>query len=134
MTTFNPAALVPKFINSTNTENNDYRYYSGWSRQPVLLGQQYKFWKNEAQALVKEIDQKAFFQDPMLPCAPRMDARKHVLQALHELTTREASQSMSKGSVALSRGAAAVLNDYAKSLGLDLQFRSGQPRPLHPVG
>jgi hypothetical protein len=36
--------------------------------------------------------------------------------------------------VALTKDAAAELNKLAKQLGVDVTFKSGQPRPIHPVG
>ena len=66
----------------------------------------------------------------ILPFHPT-GAQKRVLREIH---ARSSTNLMSKGTVALTRDAAAELNKLAKTLGLELKFTSGQPRPIHPVG
>jgi hypothetical protein len=56
---------------------------------------------------------------------------KRVLKEIH---ARSSTNQLSKGTVALTRDGAAELNKLAKQLNVDLTFKSGQPRPIHPVG
>jgi hypothetical protein len=109
---------------TVNRETNDYRAYGrprpGSGFPAPLFGQQYKFGKAEAVKLSKAI---ATRYEPA--------TAKRVLKEIH---ARSSTNLMSKGTVALTRDGAAELNKLARQLGLDLQFKSGQPRPIHPVG
>lgn len=105
-----------------NDQKNDYRSY-GRTRPGFpapLFGQQYKFGKAEAMKLTKAIGANY-----------DAAAQKRILKEIH---ARSSTNLMSKGTVALTRDAAAELNKLAKQLGVDLRFTSGQPRPIHPVG
>lgn len=105
-----------------NRESNDYRAYlrAMPPNPPLLAGQQYKFGKAEAVKLTTAISAKY---------SPA--TQKNVLKEIH---ARSSTNLMRKGSVALTRDAAAELNRMAKQLGLEIKFTSGQPRPIHPVG
>lgn len=105
-----------------NTTSNDYHAYGRTlpGHKAPLFGQQYKFGKAEAVKLSKSI---------VAGYAPA--TQKRVLKEIH---ARSSTNMMSKGTVALTRDAAAELNKLAKSLGVDLKFTSGQARPIHPVG
>ncbi len=105
-----------------NSQANDYRSYGRTlpGHTPPLFGQQYKFGKAEALKLTRSIT--ATYEPA---------TQKRVLKEIH---ARSSTNLMSKGTVALTRDAAAELNRMAKSLGVDLKFTSGQPRPIHPVG
>lgn len=105
-----------------NSESNDYRSYGRTlpGHPAPLFGQQYKFGKAEALKLTKSIS-----------TAYEPATQKRVLK---EIYARSSTNLMSKGTVALTRDAAAELNKLAKNLGVDLKFTSGQPRPIHPVG
>lgn len=107
-----------------NKESNDYRAYGrsmpGSGRPAPLFGQQYKFGKAEAQKLTKAIGAS---YEPA--------TQKRVLK---EIYARSSTNTMSKGTIALTRDAAAELNKLATKLGLDVTFSSGQARPIHPVG
>lgn len=105
-----------------NKESNDYRSYGRTlpGHTPPLFGQQYKFGKAEAQKLTKAIIAN---YEPA--------TAKRVLKEIH---ARSSTNLMSKGTVALTRDGAAELNKLAKQLNVDLTFKSGQPRPIHPVG
>lgn len=105
-----------------NTESNDYRSYGRTLPGHVapLFGQQYKFGKAEAVKLSKSI---AANYEPA--------TQKRVLKEIH---ARSSTNSMSKGTVALTRDGAAELNKLAKQLGVEVKFVSGQARPIHPVG
>ncbi len=59
-----------------------------------------------------------------------MAEQKALLAELHARTESTAP----RGSVALTAIAARELNALAQKLGLDLEFKSGQKPPLHPVG
>ncbi|MDP1921744.1 MAG: hypothetical protein Q8L14_36220 [Myxococcales bacterium] len=105
-----------------NDVKNDYHAY-GRTRPGFpapLFGQQFKFGKAEALKLTKSIS-----------TAYTPATQKRVLKEIH---ARSTTNQMSKGTVALTRDAAAELNKLAKQLGVDLKFTSGQPRPIHPVG
>jgi hypothetical protein len=110
-----------------NDVKNDYRSYLRVrpgrhipAPPPLLAGQQYKFGKAEAVKLSQSIK-------------GRFDAatQKKVLVEIH---ARSSTQAQARGTVALTRDAAAELNKLAKELGVNVQFTSGQPRPIHPVG
>ncbi|MCA3014998.1 MAG: hypothetical protein INH41_21640 [Myxococcaceae bacterium] len=107
-----------------NDEKNDYRSYGRtWpgSGQPApLFGQQYKLGKAEATRLSKAI--VSGYDVP---------AQKRILKELH---ARSSTNQLAKGTVALTRDAAAELNKLARQLGVDVKFTSGQPLPIHPVG
>jgi hypothetical protein len=105
-----------------NNESNDYHSYGRTlpGHPPVLLGQQFKFGKAEAARLSKSIT--TTYDAP---------TQKKVLK---EIFARSNTINMSKGTIALTRDAAAELNKLSKQLGLDLKFTSGQQRPIHPVG
>lgn len=109
---------------SINRESNDYRAYGrsrpGSGLPAPLFGQQYKFGKAEALKLSKAVTTR---YEPA--------TAKRVLKEIH---ARSSTTAMSKGTVALTRDAAAELNKLARQLGLELQFKSGQERPIHPVG
>jgi hypothetical protein len=108
------ALLSNPAIRSTR---NDYIYRSGWNRSAVL-GQQFNLDTEDARALIKAID------------ASPPERQKALLA---ELVERSESQ-QSTGSVALSASAAAELNAFAKRLGMNVTFKSGQRPPLHPMG
>lgn len=136
MTSFNTRSLLPAVIADANREKNDYKSYG--RPGPIcgprpLFGQQYKFDVREARKIVAGIEARGWFQDPMLSQAPSTNLRGLILNDLHELQTFEGAK-QSKGGVKLTRAAAKVLTEYAAELGVDLTFKSGQPRPLHPVG
>ena len=105
-----------------NSEKNDYHAYGRTlpGHTPPLFGQQYKFGKAEAAKLSKAI---------LANYEPA--TQKKVLK---EIYARSSTIQMSKGTIALTRDAAAELNKLAKQLGLELKFTSGQARPIHPVG
>lgn len=105
-----------------NKESNDYHAYGRTipGHKPPMFGQQYKFGKAEAQKLSKAI---------VANYEPATAKR-----VLKEVYARSNTNQMSKGTVALTRDAAAELNKLAKQLGVDVTFKSGQPRPIHPVG
>ena len=105
-----------------NKESNDYRSYGRTlpGHTPPLFGQQYKFGKAEAVKLSKAIGTN------YTPATA-----KRVLKEIH---ARSSTNLMSKGTVALTRDAATELNKLARQLGVDVTFKSGQPRPIHPVG
>jgi hypothetical protein len=107
-----------------NNEKNDYRSYGrtfpGSGRPAPLFGQQYKFGKAEAVKLSKAITTT---YDPA--------AQKRVLREIH---ARSSTNQLAKGTVALTRDAAAELNKLARQVGVALTFTSGQARPIHPVG
>jgi hypothetical protein len=105
-----------------NSSANDYHAYGRTlpGHTPPLFGQQYKFGKAEAVKLGKAIGANY-----------DVATQKRVLKEIH---ARSSTNAMSKGTVALTRDAATELNKLAKSLGVDLTFKSGQPRPIHPVG
>lgn len=105
-----------------NRESNDYRSYGRTlpGHTPPLFGQQYKFGKAEAVKLSKAI---ATNYEPA--------TAKRVLK---EIFARSNTNAMSKGTVALTRDAATELNKLAQQLGVNVQFKSGQERPIHPVG
>lgn len=105
-----------------NREANDYRSYGRTlpGHTPPLFGQQYKFGKAEAVKLSKAI---ATTYEPA--------TAKRVLKEIH---ARSSTITMSKGTVALTRDAATELNKLAQQLGVNVQFKSGQERPIHPVG
>jgi hypothetical protein len=105
-----------------NNEKNDYRAYGRTlpGRTAPLFGQQYKFGKAEAVKLSKAIGANY-----------DVASQKRVLKEVH---ARSSTNELSKGTVALTRDAAAELNKLATKLGLALTFTSGQPRPIHPVG
>ncbi|MBL8913936.1 MAG: hypothetical protein JNM17_24750 [Archangium sp.] len=107
-----------------NKESNDYKAYGrtfpGSGHPAPLFGQQYKFGKAEAQKLSKAISAN---YEPA--------TAKRVLK---EIFARSNTNQMSKGTVALTRDGAAELNKLARQLGVDVTFKSGQPRPIHPVG
>jgi hypothetical protein len=107
-----------------NTESNDYKAYGrtfpGSGHPAPLFGQQYKFGKAEAQKLTRAIIAN---YEPA--------TAKRVLKEIH---ARSSTNQLSKGTVALTRDGAAELNKLAKQLNVDLTFKSGQPRPIHPVG
>ena len=105
-----------------NTQTNDYHAY-GRSRPGFpapLFGQQFKFGKAESMKLSKAITTS--YDAP---------TQKKVLK---EIFARSSTVNLSKGTVALTRDAAAELTRLSKQLGLDLKFTSGQQRPIHPVG
>ncbi|MFO0596713.1 MAG: hypothetical protein U0228_15455 [Myxococcaceae bacterium] len=105
-----------------NNEKNDYHAYGRTlpGHPPPLFGQQYKFGKAEAQKLSKAI--VANYE----PATAK--------KVLKEIFERSNTTLMSKGTVALTRDAATELNKLAKQFNVDLTFKSGQPRPIHPVG
>lgn len=105
-----------------NRESNDYRSYGRTlpGHTPPLFGQQYKFGKAEAVKLSKAI-------------TTNYDAAT-AKRVLKEIFARSNTNLMSKGTVALTRDAATELNKLAQQLGLNVQFKSGQERPIHPVG
>jgi hypothetical protein len=105
-----------------NREANDYHAYGRAlpGNKAPLFGQQFKFGKAEATKLATAIVDR---YEP--------SAQKKVLK---EIFARSDSRSPSKGTVALTRDGAAILNKLAKQLGLDMHFTYNQPRPLHPVG
>lgn len=105
-----------------NKESNDYHAYGRTipGHTPPLFGQQYKFGKAEAQKLSKAI-------------VGNYDAATSK-RVLKEVFARSNTNQMSKGTIALTRDGAAELNKLAKQLGVDVTFKSGQPRPIHPVG
>lgn len=105
-----------------NKESNDYRAYGRTlpGHTPPLFGQQYKFGKAEAQKLTRAIIAN---YEPA--------TAKRVLKEIH---ARSSTNLMSKGTVALTRDGAAELNKLARQLNIDLTFKSGQARPIHPVG
>lgn len=105
-----------------NDVKNDYHAYGRTIPGHVapLFGQQYKFGKAEALKLTKSITTS------YTPATQKL--------VLKEIHARSSTNQMSKGTVALTRDAAAELNKLAKQLGVDLKFTSGQPRPIHPVG
>jgi hypothetical protein len=105
-----------------NREANDYRSYGRTlpGHAPPLFGQQYKFGKAEAVKLGKAI-------------ATNYDAAT-AKRVLKEIFARSNTNALSKGTVALTRDAAAELNKLAQQLGVNVQFKSGQERPIHPVG
>lgn len=105
-----------------NKESNDYRAYGRTlpGHTAPLFGQQYKFGKAEAQKLSKAI---------VANYEPATAKR-----VLKEVYARSNTNQMSKGTVALTRDAAAELNKLARQLGVDVTFKSGQARPIHPVG
>jgi len=106
-----------------NNEKNDYKAYGrpGPNGGPApLFGQQFKFGKAEAVKLAKAIS---------TDYSPT--AQKKVLK---EIFARSSTTMQSKGTIALTRDAAAELNKLSKKLGLDLKFTFNQARPLHPVG
>jgi hypothetical protein len=105
-----------------NRESNDYRSYGRTlpGHTPPLFGQQYKFGKAEAINLSRAI---ATNYEPA--------TAKRVLK---EIYARSETHTMSKGTVALTRDGAAELNKLAQSIGLNVSFKSGQQRPIHPVG
>jgi hypothetical protein len=107
-----------------NNEKNDYRAYGrtfpGSGLPAPLFGQQYKFGKAEAVKLSKAI---VSTYEPA--------AQKRVLKEIH---ARSSTDRLSKGTVALTRDAAAELNKLARQLGVNVLFTSGQPKPIHPVG
>ncbi|MFT3710265.1 MAG: hypothetical protein QM817_21770 [Archangium sp.] len=105
-----------------NKESNDYHAYGRTipGHTPPLFGQQYKFGKAEAQKLSKAI-------------IGNYDAATSK-RVLKEVFARSNTNQMSKGTIALTRDGAAELNKLAKQLGVDVTFKSGQPRPIHPVG
>ena len=106
-----------------NNESNDYKAYGrpGPAGGPSpLFGQQFKFGKAEAVKLSKAITSG---YEPA--------AQKKILKEIH---MRSSTNLASKGTVALTRDAAAELNKLAKKLGVDLKFTFNQSRPIHPVG
>ena len=105
-----------------NDAKNDYRSYGRTlpGHTPPLFGQQYKFGKAEAVKLTRVIGEKY-----------DVASQKRVVKEIH---ARSSTNELSKGTVALTRDAAAELNKLARQLGLALTFTSGQPRPIHPVG
>jgi hypothetical protein len=105
-----------------NNEKNDYKAYGRPfpGNPPPLFGQQYKFGKAEAVKLSKAITTT---YDPA--------AQKRVLREIH---ARSSTNQLAKGTVALTRDAAAELNKLARQVGVALTFTSGQARPIHPVG
>lgn len=105
-----------------NRESNDYRSYGRTlpGHTPPLFGQQYKFGKAEAVKLSKAISTN---YEPA--------TAKRVLREIH---ARSSTNLLSKGTVALTRDAATELNKLARQLGVNVTFKSGQERPLHPVG
>ncbi len=105
-----------------NSEANDYRAYvrAVPPNPPILAGLQYKFGKAEAVKLTGAITAKY---------APA--TQKRIVAEIH---ARSSTNQLSKGTVALTRDAAAELNRLARQLGLNVTFTSGQPRPIHPVG
>ena len=105
-----------------NRESNDFKAYGRTEpgRPAPLLGQQYKFGKAEATRLARAI------VDRYEPSAQK--------KLLKELFARSDSRLPNKGTIALTRDGAAVLNKLARQLGVDLHFTFGQPPPIHPVG
>jgi hypothetical protein len=105
-----------------NNKKNDYHAYGRTlpGHTPPLFGQQFKFGKAEAVKLTKSITAN---YEPA--------GQKKILKEIH---MRSSTNEQSKGTVALTRDAAAELNKLAKKLGLDLKFTFNQPRPIHPVG
>jgi hypothetical protein len=105
-----------------NDERNDYHAYgrSIPGRPAPLFGQQYKFGKAEATKLTRAIVDR---YEP--------SAQKKVLK---EIFARSDSRFPNKGTVALTREGAAVLNKLARQLGMSEHFGYNQPRPIHPVG
>jgi hypothetical protein len=105
-----------------NKESNDYRAYgrSLPGHPAPLFGQQFRFGKAEATKLATAIVDR---YEP--------SAQKKVLK---EIFARSDSRQPNKGTVALTKEGAAVLNKLAKQLGMDLHFTFNQPRPIHPVG
>jgi hypothetical protein len=105
-----------------NRESNDYRAYGRTlpGHQPPLFGQQFKFGKAEATKLAKAI------VDRYEPAAQK--------KVLKEIYARSESNQPNKGTVALTRDGAAVLNKLAKELGMSLHFDHNQAPPIHPVG
>ena len=105
-----------------NREANDYRSYGRTlpGHTPPLFGQQYKFGKAEAVKLTRAITGN---YEPA--------TAKRVLKEIH---ARSNTIAMSKGTVALTRDAATELNKLAQQLGVNVTFKSGQQRPIHPVG
>ena len=105
-----------------NNEKNDYHAYGRTlpGHTPPLFGQQFKFGKAEAVKLSKSI---TTHYEPA--------AQKKILK---EIYARSSTINSAKGTVALTRDAAAELNKLAKSLGVNVKFTFNQPRPIHPVG
>ena len=105
-----------------NKESNDYHAYGRTipGHQAPLFGQQYKFGKAEATKLGKAIVDR---YEP--------SAQKKVLK---EIFARSDSRSPNKGTIALTRDAAAVLNTLAKQLNVPVHFTYNQLPPIHPVG
>ncbi len=105
-----------------NRESNDYKAYGRTipGHQAPLFGQQFRFGKAEATKLGKAIVDR---YEP--------SAQKKVLKEIH---ARSESRQPSKGTVALTKDGAAVLNKLAKELGLSLHFKFNQLPPIHPVG
>lgn len=106
-----------------NDEKNDYRAYGRTlpGHTPPLFGQQYRFGKAETTKLIRRLTTN--YDGP---------TRKKLLTELH--ARAQSGNGLSKGSVALTRDAAALLTKLAKSLHLELKFTSGQAKPMHPVG
>lgn len=107
---------------NVNRESNDYRAYgrSLPGHPAPLFGQQFRFGKAEATRLARAISDR---YEP--------SAQKKVLKEIH---ARSESRQPNKGTVALTRDGAAVLNKLAKELGLSLHFSFNQAPPIHPVG
>jgi hypothetical protein len=105
-----------------NNEKNDYHAYGRTipGHPAPLFGQQYKFGKAEATKLSKAIVDR---YEP--------SAQKKILK---EIFARSESRLPNKGTVALTRDGAAVLNKLAKQLGMTQHFGYNQPPPIHPVG
>ena len=105
-----------------NSKANDYHAYGRTipGHAAPLFGQQYKFGKVEAQKLTKQIT-----------AGYDVATQKRIVKELH---ARSSTRNLSKGTLALTRDGAAELNKLAKQLGVDVTFKSGQPRPIHPVG
>ncbi len=108
---------------SINNPGNDYKAHArpGPNGEPgPLFGQQYRLGTSEAKALIAAIKKE-------VPAGQQ----KAVMQ---ELLDRTLARDRSKGSVALTAGAAAALTYFAGEVNLVKFFGANNLPPLHPIG
>ena len=123
----NIPAIVTGLIDdmNINRQGNDYIAHLR-SRNPtmpgIMVAHQYRFDVREAKKLVAAIAK--------LP----KSHQSGVLKELLKRATLDRVKMPSMGGVALSENAAKELNKFGKKIGVDVDFQSGQPRPVHPVG